>query len=283
MSTRATSGKATPRRRAAHGTAPVATPVSRARGLPFYVQVSDSIRESLRTGRWRPGEMIPPEGRLCEMFGVSRTAVRQALEQLVGEGLLQKEMGRGTFVTQPAVSLGVQEVRGLFDEMASQGRTVQTTMLYAGTAVVPPHVAPQLGVPMRSEVVRVERVRHVGGEPLVHARTYLPLPRFAALVDEDLTTASLYAVLHERFGVRLGGGRRRIEAVVADAAEAELLHVKARSPLLFITATNIDGSGVPFEYFEAWYRGDRTSFEVLVSPPSASARGLLDLGRAEGL
>lgn len=261
----------------------MSTPVSRTRGLPYYVQVSDSIRESLRAGRWRPGEMIPPEGRLCEMFGVSRTAVRHALAQLVSEGLLHKEMGRGTFVTQPQVSLGVQELRGLFDEMAAQGRTVQTTVLHAGRVVVPPQVAPRLGVPMRSEVVLIERVRLVAGEPLVHARTYLPLPRFAALVDEDLTAVSLYAVLHDHFGVRIGGGERRIEAVVAAGTEAELLHVKARSPLLFITATNLDADAVPFEYFEAWYRADRTSFEVVVSAPAASAQGLLNLGRAEGL
>jgi GntR family transcriptional regulator len=259
------------------------TPVSRARGLPYYVQVSDSIRESLRGGRWRPGEMIPPEGKLCEMFGVSRTAVRHALEQLVGEGLLHKEMGRGTFVTQPQVSLGVQELRGLFDEMAAQGRSVQTTVLYAGRVVVPPQVAPRLGVPMRSEVMLVERVRHVAGEPLVHARTYLPLPRFAALADEDLTSVSLYAILHDRFGVRIGGGQRRVEAVTAAGTEAELLQVKPRSPLLYVTATNLDSDGAPFEYFEAWYRADRTSFEVVVSSSTASAQGLLNLGRAEGL
>ena len=259
------------------------TPVSRTLGLPFYLQVSDNIREALRQGRWRPGEMIPPESRLCELFGVSRTAVRHALAQLVSEGLLQKEMGRGTFVTQPQMSIGVQELRGLFDEMAAQGRTVQTTILFAGVAVVPPHVAPRLRVPMRSEVALVERLRHVGDEPFVYARTYLPLPRFAALLDEDLTSASLYAVLDTKFDVRPASGHRRIEAVVANAAAAELLHVKPRAAVLSITATNDDDTGAAFEYFEAWYRADRTSFDVVLSSPSASAEGLRNLGRAEGL
>ena len=239
--------------------------VVRAAGVPYYVQVADIIRDELRGGRWEPGALIPSESGLCEMFGVSRTAIRQALGVLVDEGLLQKEKGRGTFVSRPHVALAVQELRGFYDEMAVLGRTVTNEVRRQEVVSVPPHVAPELGIPMRTDVICLERVRGVGGEPLVHVYTYLPLERFAGLLDVDLSQRSLYAVLGEEFGVEARGGRRRIDAVAARAEQARLLRVPAKSPMLRVTATNTAADDVPFEFFEAWYRADQTSFEIVVS------------------
>ena len=239
--------------------------VVRAAGVPYYVQVAEIIRERLKNGQWEPGALIPSESGLCEMFGVSRTAIRQALGVLVDEGLLQKEKGRGTFVSRPHVALAVQELRGFYDEMAVLGRTVSNEVRRQEVVTVPPHVAPELGVPMRAEVICLERVRGVDREPLVHVYKYLPLERFAPLLDLDLSQRSLYAVLAEEFGVEARGGRRRIDAVAAVAEHARLLKVPARSPVLRVTATNTDADGTPFEHFEAWYRADQTSFEIVVS------------------
>lgn len=238
--------------------------VIRSTGVPYYVQVAAAVRTLLRDGRWRPGELIPSESGLCEMFGVSRTAIRQALAELVDEGLLQKEKGRGTFVSRPQVTLAVQEMRGFFDEMADRGRTVETTVLRQEVVPVPPSVAPELGLPMHADVVCLERVRSVAGEPLVHVATYLPLRRFERLLHVDLSHSSLYAVLSEQFGVEVRGGRRRIDAVAADATQARLLGIKARTPVLRVSATNVDADDVAFEHFEAWYRADQTSFEIVV-------------------
>jgi GntR family transcriptional regulator len=237
----------------------------RAGGLPYYVQVADHLREEIRTGRWTPGELIPSEAGLCEAFGVSRTAIRQALAELVGEGLLHKEKGRGTFVSRPHVSLAVQETRGFYDEMAELGRPVETRILAQDTDVIPPALAPELGVAMGSQVVRVQRTRAVADENLIFVTTYLPLPRFAAIVNLDLSSVSLYAVLAEHFGVEARTGRRLIEAVKAADPVARHLQVPKGSPLLRVTAVNVDRSGDPFEVFEAYYRGDRTAFEVDVA------------------
>lgn len=244
--------------------------VMRSAGVPYYVQVAGIIRDELRAGRWQPGALIPSESGLCEMFGVSRTAIRQALGELVDEGLLQKEKGRGTFVSRPHVALAVQELRGFYDEMADRGRVVSNQVRQQAVVVVPPHVAPELGVPMKSEVICLERVRGVGGEPLVHVYTYLPLRRFEGLLDVDLSQRSLYAVLAEQFGVQARGGRRRIDAVAAQPEQAKLLKVPAKSPVLRVTATNTDADDVPFEFFEAWYRADQTSFEIVVSSRDAA-------------
>lgn len=238
--------------------------VVRSGGVPYYVQVADTLRSDIAADRWSAGELLPSEAVLCDMFLVSRTAVRQALAQLVSEGLLHKERGRGTFVTRPQVSLAVQEIRGFYDEMAGQGKPVVTDVIRQEQAVVPPAMAADLAVPMGSRVVCLERVRTVGDEQLVHVVTYLPLPRFKALLEADLTAISLYAVLEEQFGVRASAGRRRVEAVKAADAVARLLHLPKNSPALRVSAVNLDATGKPFEAFEAHYRADRTSFEFVI-------------------
>lgn len=239
--------------------------VQRGAGLPYYVQVADHLRDEIRSGRWTPGELIPSEAGLCESFGVSRTAIRQALGELVMEGLLHKEKGRGTFVSRPHVSLAVQETRGFFDELADLGRPVETRVLLQDVATIPPALAPSLEVPMGSDAVRLQRIRVVAEESLVYVTTFLPLPRFAGLVEVDLSSVSLYAVLADHFGVQARAGRRRIEAVTSAEPVTGHLRVPKGSPLLRVTAVTVDSTSRPFEVFEAYYRGDRTAFEVDVA------------------
>jgi GntR family transcriptional regulator len=238
--------------------------VVRSVSTPYYLQIAEILRAGIAKGTWEPGQLIPSEASLCEMFGVSRTAIRQALAQLVTEGLLHKEKGRGTFVARPHVAIAVQELRGFFDEMTATGRPVSTRVLRQEVVPISVAMAPVLAVPVGTSVVCVERLRSVGDEPLVHATTFLPWPRFAGLLETDLTTRGLYATLADDFDVRPHGGLRRLEAVSATPAEARLLGCRSRDPLLRLVAANVDDRGVPFEAFDAYYRGDRAVFEAVV-------------------
>ncbi len=67
-------------------------------GIPLYHQLKEIFIEKITSGEWAPGENIPPESQLCKQFGVSRGPVRQALDQLVREGLLARKQGKGSWV-----------------------------------------------------------------------------------------------------------------------------------------------------------------------------------------
>jgi len=240
------------------------TSVVRSDVTPYYLQIADILRAGIGDGKWEPGQLIPSEASLCEMFAVSRTAIRQALGQLVTEGLLHKEKGRGTFVARPHVAIAVQELRGLFDEMTAAGRPVTTEVLRQEVTTAPVTMAAALNVPVGTSVVCVERLRRVAAEPLVHATTYLPWPRFADLIGADLTTSGLYAALDDMYAVQPQGGLRRLEGLSATPAQARLLGIRPRDAVLRVIASNVDGAGVTFEAFEAYYRGDRAVFEAVV-------------------
>jgi len=242
-----------------------ASAIRRSAPMPYYVQLAEVIRDAIARGHWAPGDALPAEAELCSFFGVSRTVVRQALNELVADGLVQKEKGRGSFVSKPKIAdLVVHELRGFADDMAQRGVRVETEILRQEIVPVPPQVAPDLGVSMRSDVVHLARVRRADGDPIVKVDTYLPTPRFAPLAEMDLTDRSLYHVLVDEFGIFAQGGTRRIEATAAGGETAELLEIEPRSPVLALTATTSDQNGTPFEWFRALYRGDRTSFEVRI-------------------
>ena len=238
--------------------------------LPYYAQLAAILRGAISEGDWPPGYALPSEADLCTMFGLSRTAVRQALAELSAEGLVHKEKGRGSFVRGPRAGFVVQEVRGFFEEMREQGKSVATEVLALETVLAPPDYAALLDVPTGSELIRLERLRSADGEPLLLVETLLPSPRFKTILDEDLTTVSLYAHLAEVYDVIPRGGHRLVEAVAAERRAARLLGVRAGTPLLRLRSVNVDQVGQPFEAFTAWYRADRTSFQISISPGGPS-------------
>lgn len=241
-------------------------PIRRNGPLPYYAQLADILRAEIAAARWQPGEALPSEAQLGSRHGLSRTAVRQALGQLVAEGLVQKEKGRGTFVRRaPVADFVVHEVRGFFDEMTEKGHQVSTRVLAQEAATAPPRVVGELGLLMGSKTVRVFRVRLVDGVAICEVETFLPFPRFEALLRSDLQNRSLYSVLASDFGTKPTGGHRYIESASAAQDTARNLGISRGEPLLKLTAINFDQSGVPFEYFLAHYRADATRFELTVT------------------
>src|SRR6188508_2533234 len=96
--------------------------MERATRVPYYAQLQEILAEQIRQGTWPPGHLLPSEAELCARFGVSRTVVRQALSELVHEGLIVREQGKGSFVAQPKISEGlVQRLTGFYEDMAQRG------------------------------------------------------------------------------------------------------------------------------------------------------------------
>ena len=231
--------------------------------VPRYYQLKEIIREQCAS--WEPGQLIPSELELCQMYSVSRTTVRKALDHLTQEGLLYRIQGKGTFVAPPKVrERFVHQVAGIYDDMASRGVTILTQVLEQAVVPASKLVAPELQLVVGSPVVKLVRLRFVGDEPLLVSTTYLPYRLFPGLENEDLTTVSLYAVLREKYGIQLGHGTRLIEAVPCSDEEAELLHIAPATPLLVVSGVMYDTQDRPVDCGFARHRGDRSQIEITV-------------------
>jgi GntR family transcriptional regulator len=237
--------------------------IDRSSPIPYYIQVKDALQLRIQDGSWQPGDQIPGEPELCRMFDVSRTVIRQALNDLVYRGLLVRKKGKGTFVAEPKIRESlVQKLTGFHQDMVEQGYTPVTRVLKQGLVQANRKVATYLGIDEGTEVVEIERVRFVQDEPIQLTTTYLPYRLCPELLHQDLTDQSLYMFLERQCGIMIARGHRSIEAVPANDYEARLLQVKKGAPLIMLNSVSFLSDGTPVEYYHALHRGDRTRFEV---------------------
>ncbi|MBP8973882.1 MAG: GntR family transcriptional regulator [Anaerolineae bacterium] len=237
--------------------------INRTNGIPYHIQVRNALREHLQAGTWQPGDRLPSEPELCQMFAVSRPVIRQALNDLAQHGLVTRLKGKGTFAAPPKISESlVQKLTGFYQDMVEQGYTPTARVLRQETVPASRRVAERLGIAPETPVIVIERLRFVQDEPIQLVTTYIPLAVCPALLEVDLSQRSLYAFLDEACSIVIARGHRTVEAVAANEYEAEMLQVKKGAPLILLDSVSYLSDGTPVEYYHALHRGDRTRFEV---------------------
>jgi GntR family transcriptional regulator len=238
--------------------------IDRSSALPFYAQLKELLLPQLGSV-WKVGERLPGEVTLCEQYGVSRTVVRQALDELEGEGRVVRRKGQGTFVAARKVDESLfQSMTGLYEDVAARGSVLVSEVRRLEFAPATTDAARELEVTEGSPLLHLERLRYVNDEPWALTTTWLPHQAAPGLLDEDLTRQSLYALLEDKYGVSLDHGRRLVEAVPAAPSVAEALGVDTHDPVLLLRSTAWNQEGRPVEYFTAYHRADRSRFQVHV-------------------
>jgi GntR family transcriptional regulator len=233
--------------------------VQRTSPIPLYIQIEEELRNGIRSGELTSLDQVPSESELSERFSVSRMTARKALDRLVGDGLLFRQPGKGTFVAPPKIDHGPSQQVSFSAAMNALGLAHETRVLDAGIAVPPDGIGQSLGIPSGAPAVFMRRLRLVGGTPAAIHTSYLPA-RFAGVLEGDLTGS--LTELMAGVGARVAESRDGVEAVIATGEDAKLLGVPAGHPLVRITGVAYSSALEPLRYSEALYRGDRFRFPV---------------------
>lgn len=243
--------------------------------VPLYHQLQQWVGNRILCGDLPPGAQLPNELEICDRLGVSRGVVRQALAGLTHDGLVERRRGKGTFVATPKTAVGlIGGLRGLADDAAMRGQTVNSKVLALREVPASEVVARSLNLTPGDPAVELERLRALDGQPHVLVVTYLPAVLVPGLVKRDLNgPASLYRVLREEYELPIVSCVRRVEATVARTREGQLLGIRRGAPLLALRNIGYTTGARPLDYFVALHRGDHTAFEVeLTSALGAAAR-----------
>jgi GntR family transcriptional regulator len=240
-------------------------PAVRAR-KPAWAQIEEQLADRIQSGALTPGERLPPERELADALGVSRLTVRQALASLAARGLIERGVGRGTFVCAPArVDPDLNRVVGFTEQVEREGLAAGAEVVAAEEREAPEQVARALAVAPGARVVRLERVRTAAGHALTLEDSWMPCDRFPGLLGHDLT-GSVYAVMRDAYGLAPVEALERLEPVAAGAHEASALGVPEGCPLMLVERTAFAAGGVAVEFSHERHRGDRARFEVRVVP-----------------
>jgi GntR family transcriptional regulator len=224
-----------------------------------YVQIEEELAERIRTGMLRPGDRIPPERELAEQMQVSRMTVRQALGRLADRGLLVRERGRGTFVSEPKLIQSLSRLNEFYDQMISQGILPSSRLLSGQEVLASAAVAQVLDLRIGEPLYKVVRLRLGGGVPLALETSFFPARLVPGLLDYDLERHSIYRLM-ERYDARPVRATQSLEPVPARDQEADALEVPAGSPLMLVERIAWDTQDRPVEYAKDIYRGDRSRF-----------------------
>jgi GntR family transcriptional regulator len=232
--------------------------------VPKYYTLKRHLLELTRT--MPHGSPVPPERTLAQDFDTSRTTVRQALQELVVEGRLERIQGKGTFVAKPKVSQALQ-LTSYTEDMRAQGLEPTSRLLDIGYVTADDRLAGRLGMDTGGRVLRIERLRLASGEPMAIETTHLSARRFPSLRRSLTRYSSLYAALAEVYGVRLAEAEETIETALATPREAGLLGTDVGLPMLMLSRHSIDTAGEPVEWVRSVYRGDRYKFVARLRRP----------------
>lgn len=247
--------------------------------LPKYHQIYLVLREQLAEGRFARGT-LPGELALAGQFGVARVTVRKALEQLAGEGLIERAPGRGTRARAPGAgpahghngrTAGAArrepsraQLTGLLENIVTMGLATRVKVLECNTVAASPAVAAALGLDAGAPVQKARRVRSTKAGPLSLITTHVPAALAASFGKRELARKPILVLLEEA-GVRIGGATQTIGARLADADSARHLAVNVGSALLAVTRLIHDVHGQPVQWLHGLYRPDRCEYQMRLS------------------
>lgn len=250
----------------AERTSPHTVPVAAARRRRLRAdrarQLADLLRHQILAGGF-PGGVLPLEDALAADYGAGRNTVRQALDLLRGERLVERRPGVGTVVVCEKYPHGLDRLQGLAETLHEHGE-VTNEVRTAGPVRAPAPVASRLGLPEHADVLYIERLRRLNGLPLSLDLTYVPLDIGAALLGCDLEHTDVFRLLEELTGQPLGHAEITVEAVNADAHSAAVLQAPRGAAVLMLERLThlADGRPVDLEFIR--FRGDRITMSGLL-------------------
>ena len=233
--------------------------------MPAHVQIEEQLSEQIASGELHTGERLPPERDLARDLDVSRMTVRQALSSLAARGLVERGVGRGTFVASRKVEHDLTRVAGFSEQLTRQGLEPGAKIIDVSETPAGWRISAALEIAPKAPVVRIQRLRLADGVPMAVEDSCFPAERFPGFAEQDLS-GSLYALMRDAYAAAPVRAIERLEPVLARAHEARALDVPARSPLMLIERTAYAADGTPVEFAHDRYRGDRARFVVRVSP-----------------
>lgn len=236
---------------------------ARSRRQPLYDQLVDILTEKIEH-ECTPGDMLPSERELSERYGLSRTTVRLALQELERQGLVVRQHGRGTFVAdRSAKTADLMKGYSFTDQMRDLGRVPETTILEFDEIEADKHLADVMGARIGDKLYVLKRLRAADDMPMMVERTYLPVRKFLSLKRPMLEHHSLYGVIERTYGEKIRMAEEEFYASVARLADARVLDINEGDPVLDLVRTTYNIHNEVVEYTLSVARADQFKYKVV--------------------
>lgn len=227
--------------------------INRDTPLPLYYQLEKIIKEAITCGDLKPGDMLPTEMELMEIYSISRATVRHAVSNLENEGYLRKERAKGTFIKYPPLERKFMgNLKCFSEEMQRKGIPHSTLELEKSVIEANSQVGDRLQLKPGAPVFYLKRLRSVDESPVLIVQSYIPYEICSGIEKEDFNFSSLYDVLENQYGIFLRHGHRWIEPKIVDSDETiQLLNIKPGTCISSVESIIYSEDNRPVEYHYA--------------------------------
>lgn len=226
---------------------------------PLYKQLKNKILEDIVNQVYKPDELIPSQFEYAQKYGVSRVTVRQAINELIYNGILYTQKGKGTFVKNIPVDLqGYNRLGGFSENWKKTSQQDHTKVLQINKTGANKKLAEKLAMQIGQPIIHIQRLRMASGIQLTVENSYLncELVENIDFFNELRDNVSLYKLLREKTSITFSYAVETINAVLADSEVSEQLNIKINEPILFVKRTTYMDNEIPFEYCENYARSD---------------------------
>lgn len=209
------------------------------------------------------GELLPSERNLVGLYGVSRTTVRLALDELERKGYIARRHGKGSFVVDTHKKLvNLSEMYSFTEEMKRLGKKPQTILLDYVIVDNDERIFDKFH-PKPSKLIQLIRLRTADGTPMLFEETYIPYDKFKSMTKETIKQRALYNIFEEDFDEIVKLAQEELSAGMASKKEAEKLGLEEKSSVLEIYRTTINQKNEVIEYTESKARPDKFTYRTI--------------------
>jgi GntR family transcriptional regulator len=220
-------------------------PIDHHSPVPYYYQLADILREGIDEGRWGIDELIPAEGALTEMFGISRSVTRKALDLLEGEGRVLRIKGKGTVVTRPKFAYEAVDAAGRW--FSPRSRSVRLgKILGAGRVPAGGNLGKLLDLSPRNDVWEITLTHTLDEAPVSLSQMYLRIQGTLTVSAPPEFEAGGPDILHQlasKYGVEIIDSQLEIDVANTSKFEAEHLGLDRASPLIQVSSLDFGIAG----------------------------------------
>ena len=225
----------------------------------LYFQLYEILKKKIESNEWLVGSQIPTEDELCKMFGVSRATVRTAVLELVRQGYLKRQQGKGTFIHKNTVSEGLTMLTNFRELLFEEGLNFTTNVL-ARTVMMPiDDLDVKLDIPKDKHIIYIKRLRSIDNEPVLLQETYIPYHICPLLLEEDIEHQSLFELFEKKYGIKITRVKNYIEIAPLHPDEKQLVGLPEGSQAILLNQYFYSGDTLVM-YTRSIKRTDRFKF-----------------------
>jgi len=227
----------------------------------LYFQLYEILRKKIEGNEWPICSQIPTEEDLCRMFNVSRATVRTAVMELVRQGYLKRQQGKGTFIFRNIGSEGLTMLTSLQEILFEKGFQVTTIVLERSVMMPIGDLDLKLRVPKDKHIIYIKRLRLIDNEPVLLQESYVPYHICPLLLEEDVENQLLFDIFEKKYGMKITRVENHIEIAYITSDEARIIGLAEGSPAILLNQYFYSGEALVM-YTRSIKRTDRFKFLI---------------------